>query len=152
MAIRALWINCVGFVVLIIMCSFAGLVIYAKYHDCDPVSSKIVSKADQILPYFVMDVLGEWKGLPGLFVAGIFSGALRFLILDYNNRLMTQDLTCFYCVLQYDFFRDELVSSDYFRRYHPISTSEHFRKRSYNFIQTSFFILRFSYVRSRLCS
>lgn len=31
----------------------------------------------QLLPLFVMDVLGHLKGFPGLFVACLFSGALR---------------------------------------------------------------------------
>ncbi len=39
---------------------------------------QVIDKADQIVPFFVMDVLGDFPGLPGLFVAGIFSGALRF--------------------------------------------------------------------------
>ena len=37
MARRALLINLVGLVVLMLVTSFAGLVIYAKYYDCDPV-------------------------------------------------------------------------------------------------------------------
>ena len=43
--------------------------------------SQAIDKADQIVPFFVMDVLGNLPGLPGLFVAGIFSGALRLLAL-----------------------------------------------------------------------
>lgn len=31
---------------------------------------------DQLLPYFMMRILGDTPGLPGLFVSGIFSGAL----------------------------------------------------------------------------
>lgn len=31
----------------------------------------------QLLPLFVMDVLGHVPGIPGIFVACIFSGALR---------------------------------------------------------------------------
>jgi hypothetical protein len=38
---------------------------------------QIVSKPDQLFPRFVMDTLGNYPGVPGLFVAGIFSGALR---------------------------------------------------------------------------
>ena len=30
----------------------------------------------QLLPLFVMDILGDTPGFPGFFVAGIFSGAL----------------------------------------------------------------------------
>jgi sodium-coupled monocarboxylate transporter 8/12 len=36
-----------------------------------------ISKPDQLFPRFVMDTLGNYPGVPGLFVAGIFSGALR---------------------------------------------------------------------------
>ena len=32
--------------------------------------------ADQLLPLFVMDILGHVPGFPGFFVAGVFSGAL----------------------------------------------------------------------------
>jgi len=38
---------------------------------------KLVAKADQIVPYFVMDTLGDIPGLSGLFIAGIFSASLR---------------------------------------------------------------------------
>lgn len=34
-----------------------GLVIYARYYDCDPISSKLVSTKDQLLPLFVMDLV-----------------------------------------------------------------------------------------------
>jgi len=30
---------------------------------------------------FVMDTLGDMPGLPGIFVAGIFSGALRYFLI-----------------------------------------------------------------------
>lgn len=77
MAVNALWINLVGLFVLMITCAFGGMVVYAKYYNCDPIGSGIVTKGDQLFPLFVMDVLGHFRGLPGLFVAGIFSGALR---------------------------------------------------------------------------
>lgn len=54
-----------------------GMVIYAKYADCDPITAGLVSKPDQILPYYVMDVARRVPGLSGLFIAGIFSAALR---------------------------------------------------------------------------
>lgn len=33
-----------------------GLVIYANYHDCDPLKAKKINKSDQLMPYFVMQV------------------------------------------------------------------------------------------------
>ena len=49
-----------------------------------------VKKKDQILPLLVLHVAGDIPGLPGLFMAGVFSGSLRYsviviaLSLDYN--------------------------------------------------------------------
>lgn len=49
---------------------------YAYFEGCDPIKSKVIERSDQMLPYFMMKVVGNYPGLPGLFVAGIFSGAL----------------------------------------------------------------------------
>lgn len=59
------------------ICCFFGIIIFAKYFDCDPISSGRIKKADQILPYYVLDVAAEIPGLSGLFIAGLFSTALR---------------------------------------------------------------------------
>jgi sodium-coupled monocarboxylate transporter 8/12 len=75
----ALWVNLLGLLFLVSLCSFGGLVIFAKYKTCDPLKAKIVSTSDQLFPLFVMDVMGNYPGIPGVFVAGIFSGALRYL-------------------------------------------------------------------------
>ncbi|ODN05896.1 Sodium-coupled monocarboxylate transporter 2 [Orchesella cincta] len=52
---------------------FLGLVIYAKYHDCDPVSVDAVGSSDQLLPLFVMDTLGNTTGLPGFMNSSVSS-------------------------------------------------------------------------------
>lgn len=59
------------------MSVFAGLLMYAKYADCDPFTTGQVSKSDQLLPYYVMDVAVKIPGLSGLFIAGVVSAALR---------------------------------------------------------------------------
>lgn len=61
------------------MCCYMGLLIYASYYKCDPVTRGAIHKSDQLLPYFVMQIAGSMIGLPGLFVSGVFSAALRFL-------------------------------------------------------------------------
>lgn len=64
-------------VILTLTCG-GGLVAYAKYHLCDPIVTKQVNAPDQIYPFFVIDSLGFVPGFTGLFVAGVFSGTLRF--------------------------------------------------------------------------
>ncbi|CAG2110594.1 unnamed protein product [Medioppia subpectinata] len=61
---------------LALITAFTGLVIFANYWKCDPLMKKHITKSDQLLPYFVMDSLSSYPGLPGVIIAGIFSGAL----------------------------------------------------------------------------
>lgn len=41
MRFRALWCFIVGVLTLIGMCGYAGLLIYAWYHECDPLTTKV---------------------------------------------------------------------------------------------------------------
>ena len=38
---RALWIFIIGVIILLGLCCFSGLLIYAKYYDCDPLTTKV---------------------------------------------------------------------------------------------------------------
>jgi len=64
--------------VVLLLTAYAGMLIFAKYGACDPLARKEIKTPDQLFPLFVMDVLGNYKGFPGLFVAGIFSAGLRY--------------------------------------------------------------------------
>ncbi|XP_048758260.2 sodium-coupled monocarboxylate transporter 1-like [Ostrea edulis] len=72
----AIWLNFPGLCLILYLCCLIGMVVYAFYSKCDPFSFNLVKTSDQLLPLFVMDVLGHLKGFPGLFVACLFSGAL----------------------------------------------------------------------------
>ncbi|XP_046473322.1 sodium-coupled monocarboxylate transporter 1-like [Neodiprion pinetum] len=72
----SLWVLCVGLVTAKWISVATGLIMFSKYHDCDPVTANIVDKADQMLPYYVMDVAGNIPGLPGLFISALVSSAL----------------------------------------------------------------------------
>ncbi|XP_052740789.1 putative sodium-dependent multivitamin transporter [Bicyclus anynana] len=54
----------------------SGLSMYAVYRDCDPLASKRITAIDQLMPFYVVDVMKVVPGLAGLFVAGIFSASL----------------------------------------------------------------------------
>lgn len=73
---RGLWYNFPGMVIVIAIYCFIGLVLYAKYATCDPRSSNQIEEPDQILPLFIMSTMSSWPGLPGLFVAGVYSASL----------------------------------------------------------------------------
>lgn len=78
---RTVLIFSIGAVVIKTLSTITGLVIYAKYSDCDVLSTKRIAKYDQLLPYYVTDVAGHVPGLPGLFFAGIISVIYRNLTL-----------------------------------------------------------------------
>ncbi|GIY33833.1 sodium-coupled monocarboxylate transporter 1 [Caerostris darwini] len=82
---RCLWINLPALVILIALTSMSGLVIYAYYWDCDPIGTKVIQAPDQLFPRFVMETLGAFPGIPGLFVSGIFSGALSTVSSGVNS-------------------------------------------------------------------
>merc|ERR1711928_120698 len=64
---------------------YLGLVIYTKYKDCDPISSGRVSKIDQLVPLFVIQSSGSLPGVPGLFVAGLYSASLSTVSSGLNS-------------------------------------------------------------------
>ncbi|XP_033752712.1 sodium-coupled monocarboxylate transporter 1-like [Pecten maximus] len=72
----ALLCNLPGMFVIITLCSLVGVVLYANYATCDPLKNNDIENVNQLLPYFVMEIFTDLPGLPGLFVACIFSGAL----------------------------------------------------------------------------
>lgn len=74
-----------GVLIILSMCCYCGLLIYATYHECDPLTTKLAKAKDQLLPLLVMDILGDYPGLPGLFVAGVFSAALSSLSTGLNS-------------------------------------------------------------------
>lgn len=64
-----------------------GLLMFAKYWNCDPQLLGKIKQYDQLLPYYVMDIARTIPGLPGLFISGIFSAALRYDILHKTMRI-----------------------------------------------------------------
>ena len=70
----------------------AGLAIYATYWSCDPQSLGLIEKKDELVTFFVLDHLLHFYGLPGLFIASLLSGSLRYIlaILKKLNQISIQ--------------------------------------------------------------
>ncbi|GCC18284.1 hypothetical protein chiPu_0017875 [Chiloscyllium punctatum] len=80
----SLYLNLVGLWIIAICAVFTGLTMYAVYHQCDPLTQKKVRASDQLLPYLVMDILRDYPGVPGLFVAAAYSGTLSTVSSSIN--------------------------------------------------------------------
>jgi sodium-coupled monocarboxylate transporter 8/12 len=71
-----------------------GLVLYAFYQvHGDPLAAGKITKADQILPYFVVNELPA--GLPGLFIAAIYAASMSTISAGINS-LTSASLIDFY--------------------------------------------------------
>ncbi|KAG5675068.1 hypothetical protein PVAND_005005 [Polypedilum vanderplanki] len=82
---KAVYVFVVGYSFIKISCVIVGITIYSKYASCDPMISKKIEKIDQILPLFVMEVATKIPGLPGLFIAGVFSASLSSMSSSLNT-------------------------------------------------------------------
>ncbi|XP_065354579.1 sodium-coupled monocarboxylate transporter 2-like [Calliphora vicina] len=74
-----------GFVLIMAFNCITGIVMYARYHDCDPLAAGFVEKADKLMPFFVQDVVGHLKGMPGVFISCVFSAALSTMSASMNS-------------------------------------------------------------------
>ena len=92
----AIWLNFPGLVLIMTLVCMIGILMFAFYSNCHPVKYGIVTRNDQLLPLFVMDILGRFPGLPGVFIACVFSGGLSTI---------SSGLTAMSAVLLEDFIK-----------------------------------------------
>jgi len=91
---RGLWLKL--FMTLPVTAVFygTGLVLYAFYRiHGDPLEAGRITRADQILPYFVVNELP--RGMPGLFIAAIFAASMSTISSGINS-LTSASLVDFY--------------------------------------------------------
>ncbi|KAL7862175.1 hypothetical protein SRHO_G00136160 [Serrasalmus rhombeus] len=62
-----------------------GLVMFACYGDNSTLNKQFFTSKDQMVLYFVMDMLQNFPGLPGLFVACLFSASLSTISSAFNS-------------------------------------------------------------------
>lgn len=75
----------VGVSAFVSICCYSGILVYATYFGCDPLTSGRIKADDQLLPLFVMETVGHLRGVPGLFIAGVFGAALSSLSVVLNS-------------------------------------------------------------------
>ncbi|XP_073954170.1 sodium-coupled monocarboxylate transporter 1-like [Choristoneura fumiferana] len=80
-----IFIMAAGIYVIVSLCCYTGLVIYATFATCDPLKTGAIRKSDQLLPYFVMKITGSIPALPGIFMSGVFSAALSSMSTGLNS-------------------------------------------------------------------
>ncbi|KAM6153309.1 sodium-coupled monocarboxylate transporter 1 [Erethizon dorsatum] len=80
----SLYVNLLGLWAILTCSVLCGLALYSRYHDCDPWTAKKVSAEDQLMPYLVLDILQDYPGVPGLFVACVYSGTLSTVSSSIN--------------------------------------------------------------------
>ncbi|XP_007088963.2 sodium-dependent multivitamin transporter isoform X1 [Panthera tigris] len=71
--------------VVLCMSCLIGLVMFAYYQKYPMSSQQAQAAPDQFVLYFVMDLLKGLPGLPGLFVACLFSGSLSTISSAFNS-------------------------------------------------------------------
>ncbi|XP_043064897.1 sodium-coupled monocarboxylate transporter 1 isoform X3 [Drosophila ficusphila] len=74
-----------GLTFLFALCLYNGLLLFATYYDCDPLTTKLAAAKDQLVPLLVVQSMSSFPGVSGMFVAGVFSAALSSLSTGMNS-------------------------------------------------------------------
>ncbi|XP_046573233.1 sodium-coupled monocarboxylate transporter 1-like [Haliotis rubra] len=95
----AMWLNGLGLAVVVSLCCMIGVLLFAFYEECDPLQFNLVGRTDELVPLFVMDILGHLPGLPGIFLSCVFSGCLSTLSSGINalSGVLLQDFIRPHC-------------------------------------------------------
>ncbi|XP_039210033.1 sodium-coupled monocarboxylate transporter 1-like [Crotalus tigris] len=80
----SLYLNLVGLWIILACAVLCGLIMYSVFKDCDPWTAKCVMASDQLMPYLVLEILQEFPGMTGLFVACAYSGTLSTVSSSIN--------------------------------------------------------------------
>ncbi|RUS90993.1 hypothetical protein EGW08_001210 [Elysia chlorotica] len=78
---RMLLIVAPTFLITLVLASYEGIVAYSYFQvkGCDPLASKQIANPNQLVPFIVMEIFGKLPGMPGLFLASLFSASLSTL-------------------------------------------------------------------------
>ncbi|CAF0798341.1 unnamed protein product [Rotaria sp. Silwood1] len=82
---KVAWLNFLMCTMMLFLCASVGCLLYAKYNQCDPLQAKLISKPDQLYPLFIIETLGRFPGLTGLFIASVLSASLSTVSSGINS-------------------------------------------------------------------
>ncbi|XP_030080602.1 sodium-coupled monocarboxylate transporter 1-like [Drosophila hydei] len=82
---KSLIVAGIGFLIIMFLNCFAGIIMFARYFGCDPMLAGLVSKPDKMMPFFIQDIMGNLPGMPGLFISCVFSASLSSLSAHLNS-------------------------------------------------------------------
>lgn len=69
---RTLLWNIPPVIIIALLAIWSGIVIFARYYNCDPVSMGIIKRTDQLMPYFVMETMSQLPGVSIVFPLSLF--------------------------------------------------------------------------------
>ncbi|CAF2080148.1 unnamed protein product [Rotaria magnacalcarata] len=82
---KVAWMNYAINVFMLSLFLCVGCLLYAKYHQCDPLRANLISRPDQLYPLFVIETLGRFPGLTGLFISCVLSATLSTFSSGVNS-------------------------------------------------------------------
>ncbi|XP_076458281.1 sodium-coupled monocarboxylate transporter 1-like [Babylonia areolata] len=109
----SLFVNLPLLILIVSLCCMIGIVMFSFYSLCDPIKFGLIAKSDQLMPLYVMDILGHLDGLPGIFVSCVVSGSLSSLSSGLNalSAVTFSDwLQGFNCCTNISEFRSTMLS------------------------------------------
>ncbi|XP_048258471.1 sodium/iodide cotransporter-like isoform X2 [Haliotis rufescens] len=108
----AMWLNGLGLAVVVSLCCMIGVLLFAFYEGCDPLQLNLIGETDELVPLYVMDILGHLPGLPGIFLSCIFSGCLSTLSSGINalSGVLLQDFIRPHCALNISSFTATVIT------------------------------------------
>ncbi len=59
---------------IISLCCFIGLILYANFFKCDPLTDKSITNPNQLVTFYVIKNLKDLPGFSGLFLGSLFCG------------------------------------------------------------------------------
>ncbi|XP_064089024.1 sodium-coupled monocarboxylate transporter 2-like isoform X2 [Macrobrachium nipponense] len=86
LAKRACTIFCLGVCATWVLVYFSGIVAYAAYSTCDPLTRGAILKPDQIMPFLVMEKLSHLPGVVGLFISAVYASVFSTMS-SFGNSL-----------------------------------------------------------------